>query len=124
MGAQHRVRDAVSTRTQSLYLSPGGDKLMLVQFVAAAGFPYNGSNYYTVEVRVLRRGAEFPQQIGSILSLATRSLVAKVPIDLYTNDAGLRLNAGDELIGALSSAGTPAVLSNPSFAVEVQGVTR
>jgi hypothetical protein len=114
----------VSTKTQVLHTSPGGEKLIFVQFVTTAAFAYNGTNYYTIELRVLRSEATYPVTLGSILSLATRSLVANVPIALYENDVGLRLNAGDALIGVMANVGAPALLANPSFLVEVQSQVR
>ena len=117
----------MSTKTQVLHTSPGGEKLILVQFVTTAAFAYNGTNYYTIELRVLRSGATYYSTIGSLLSLATRSLVANEKIDLFGSrrvPASLQLNYGDALIGVMANAGAPALLANPSFVVEVQSQVR
>ena len=113
----------MSTKTQTLHLSAGREKLLLVQFVNSAAFAYNATNYYLIEARVLRAGQTYPETIGSSISLATRSLVANEAITLYESDTGLRLNDGDSILARIESAGSPAILANPSFVVEVQAMT-
>ena len=114
----------MSTTSQVLHQSQGGEKLVLAQFQVASAFPYNAANYYTITLRRILSGATYGGTIGSAYSLATRSLSANSPVTLYSNAAGLMLNEGDTLVSYLVSSGSPAVLSNPSWILDIQTIAR
>lgn len=114
----------MSTKTQTVYTSAGGEKLIGVSFVVATAFPYNAANYYQVSMRLLRSGQTYPEIVGDIISLATHSLAANEADSLYDDPVGLRLNDGDSLVGYLVSTGSPVALVAPSFVLDIQSFVR
>jgi hypothetical protein len=114
----------MSTKSQVIHQSGGGEKLLGVRFKTAGAFPYNATHYWTVTVRLIRDGAAYGETVGSRLTLATQSIAADEETVLYDNPVGLRLENGDTLVGYLTSSGSPALLVNPSFLLDLQSIVR
>lgn len=114
----------MSTKTQVLHKSPGGERVARVLFVVGAAFAKHATNYYTISVRLFHEDEAYGRVVGNAYSLADRNLTANEPVVLYDGPAGTPLRKGDTLVGYLVSTGSPAVLTSPTFIIDRQKITR
>ena len=119
----------MSTRQVS-YRASGPTRLLQADFEVRTAWTAHSSNYWTLTLRHLR-AAQAPyaaqttgETVGDAYSLATRSLSARVPVTLYTSEAGLAMADGDSLVLSIEGTGSPAALVDAELWLKVQRIAR
>ena len=107
--------------TRDVYQPARSETLLEVTLVVATTFTANTSNYWTIQLRRLRPGQSFGEDVGAAFSLATFTLTADEPATIYSDAAGTELENGDRLVVEMTKTGTPAQLQAATFNSKIQG---
>lgn len=120
----------MSTFTRFLFRASGPERVLQILLRNEAAFTASATDYYTFTIRKVgfkpdgTTKQSYGAQVGSIYSLATRSLAAGVPVTIYEDGRGVLLGEDEELWATEESTGSPAALTRATYEVQTQKIAR
>ncbi len=105
-----------------IHRSPTSEKLLMVLLVPSRDWTLNATNYWTIELRIVRSGQD-DGEIVATYSLADRNLTAGEPVTLYDDPVGLPAAESDVLRVVLTATLSPTALGPFTVQAQMQRMT-